>query len=310
MVRPVNHLRIMLTLLLGAFAGGVIADQTRQTLQHDGETRGYELYVPSSYTGNTRAPLLLVLHGRSGNGQRMADLTRFNARAERHGFLVLYPDGLQGQWNYLHDIPGAAAGTDDVGFLLDLVDRVASAYHVDRRKLFVTGLSNGGFMAQRLACVAENRFAAFASVAASGFAAMPDSCGGHASIDALYLHGTADSLVPWEGLGVRDTRGNQQQVTLSLTDSLKFWAGYNHCNSNVGVEEVPTTGRSPGTRVKILSAQGCYNNAEVVLYAIIDGGHNWPGVADFIPQSVAGQVNLDIHASDVIWSFFARKRHH
>ena len=72
--------------------------------------------------------------------------------------------------------------------------------------------------------------------------------------------------------------------------------------------EIPPRESSSLTRVKTFSSTNCQANAEVVLYAIMGGGHNWPGVADFIPASIAGRVNMDIHASDVIWSFFSVKQ--
>lgn len=114
----------------------------------------------------------------------------------RHGFIVAYPDSIDGRWNYLHGIPGAAAGPDDPGFLLALTDLLSETYNIDPGRRYLIGISNGGFMAQRIACDARVRFAAFASVAAGGFAALPGNCQRRAPIDALYLHGTADELAP------------------------------------------------------------------------------------------------------------------
>ncbi len=168
----------------------------------------------------------------------------------------------------------------------------------------MTGISNGGFMAQRLACEADGPFAAFASVGAGGFGVMPDICQRKRPVDALYIHGTEDRTVPWEGAGVRDGQGNQQTVALPVSASLKFWARGNGCDPNVNVRNLPAGGLSPGTRVRIFESRACTDNARVALYAVLGGGHNWPGVEGVIPPAVAGAVNLDIHASDVIWSFF------
>jgi polyhydroxybutyrate depolymerase len=291
-------------LLAGLAATQAVAEQSRRVLNHDGLSRAYNLYVPSSYDGGEALPLLLLLHGRSGNGQRMADLTSFNARAEEHGFLVAYPDSLNGAWNYLQGIPGAQAMPDDVGFLREVAAAVAIHYNVDPGRLYVAGISMGGFMAQRLACDAQNPFAAFASVAAGGYAAMPGSCANPDPVDALFVHGTADTAVPWQGLGVEDETGNRQRVTLSIANSVRFWVEHNRCASDADAYDLPPAGNSPGTRVKVVSSQGCAGDSSVVLYAVIGGGHNWPGSEGVIPPSVAGAVNLDIHASDVIWAFF------
>ncbi len=302
--------RIIILLLLGFATQNGRTDQTQLTLNHDGESRSYQLYIPSTYDKSEPAPLVMVLHGRSSNAKRMADLTRFNSRADKHGFVVVYPEGMQKQWNYLHGISGYQERPNDSDFLLKLIDVIKNEYSIDSKKIYVTGLSNGGFMAQRLACYAPHRFAAFASVAAGGYAAMPLDCENHTPVNMLYMHGTADTKVPWNGLSVKDANGELQLVTMSITGSVKFWAERNRCSPEVTSREIPPGDSSPGTRVKILSSNGCNANAEVVLYAILGGGHNWPGVPDFIPPSVAGRVNLDIHASDVIWSFFNAKQLH
>ena len=296
--------RVFCLSLVGFAATQAAAEQSRRVLNHDGISRAYNLYVPSSYDGVEAVPLLLVLHGRSGNGQRMADLTSFNQRAEEHGFLVVYPESLAGSWNYLQGIPGAQALPDDVGFLHEVAGAVAAGYNVDSGRLYVAGISMGGFMAQRLACDQSNAFAAFASVAAGGYAALPDSCANDEPVDALYVHGTADRSVPWQGLGVEDEAGNRQRVTLSIASSVKFWVEHNACASDAISFDLPPAGNSPGTRVKVVSSQGCAGDSSVVLYAVIGGGHNWPGSEGVIPPGVAGAVNLDIHASDVIWAFF------
>ncbi len=137
---------------------------------------------------------------------------------------------------------------------------------------------------------------------------MPVDCKNSTPVNILCMHGTADSKVPWNGLGIEDANGNQQRVTMSIVNSVKFLTSRNQCSPTVNAREIPSQGNSPGTYVRVFSAKKCIENAEVVLYAIIGGGHNWPGVPDIISTSVAGRVNMDIHASDVIWSFFSGKK--
>lgn len=299
------HSALFLTgLLLVAQCPAAAADALALTFEHAETTRSYRLYRPEVAAGS-RPPLLLALHGRGASGSRMAALTGFDARAARHGFVVVYPDALQGRWNYLYGIPGAADGPDDVGFLQRLTDALTRRHDVDPARRYVIGISNGGFMAQRLACTEESRFAGFASVAAGAFAALPEHCVRARPVDALYLHGTADRLVPWNGLAIENEHGERQRVTLSMSDSLRFWAQGNRCAPAVDVRDLPPSGRSPTTRVKLIESRDCAASARVALYAIIGGGHNWPGVGGSISPEIAGAVNLDIHASDVIWSFFA-----
>ena len=274
------------------------------TFEHQGVERGYRLYQPQLRDPGRAAALLVVLHGLRGSGQRVADLTSFDDRAGRHGFIVVYPDSLGSHWNYLHGVPGAFEGPDDPGFLHSLVDRLTESHNIDPRRRYVTGISNGGFMAQRMACEEESRFVGFASVAAGAYGVLPDHCERRDVVDALYLHGTADHMVPWKGKSVQTKDGENQVVSLSLGDSLKFWAERNRCAEGIDLKEIAPSGRSAETRVRVMTSRDCAEDARVGLYAIIGGGHNWPGVEGRIADAVTGRVNLDIHASDVIWSFF------
>jgi len=303
-----KNLRIIVLLLAGIAGQNTNADQIQLVLEHDGVSRAYTLYIPSSYRKDKPMPLLMALHGRPGNAQRMVDLTSFNSRADEHGFIVVYPQGIQQYWNYLHGILGYRQHPNDSDFLLRIIDAVKSEYNIDNKRVYVTGISNGGFMAQRLACYAPDKFAAFASVAAGGFAGMSVDCEENGPVNMLYMHGTADTKVPWNGLSVKDTDGNPQLVTMSIHESVNFWVDRNRCSAEVTQMEIPPLDSSALTRVKTFASTNCQTNAEVVLFAIIGGGHNWPGVADFIPAPIAGRVNMDIHASDVIWSFFSAKQ--
>lgn len=298
-------LQLIALLIAGLPSLHVQAGQSRQTLLQDGVLREYQLFIPSSYDQEKPAPLLLALHGRTGDGQRMADLTSFNSRADEHGFIAVYPDGVDKQWNYLHGISGYREQPNDSKFLLAIIAAVRNKFNINSKRIYVTGISNGGFMAQRLACYAPDKFSAFASVAAGGYAAMAIACVDGGPVNMLYMHGTADTKVPWQGLAVADAAGNRQPVTMSITGSVKFWSGRNRCSADVDSREIPVKGNSPGTRVKVLSARHCMDSAAVVLYAIIGGGHNWPGAPGIIAPAIAGEVNMDIHASDVIWSFFS-----
>jgi polyhydroxybutyrate depolymerase len=303
--RRIPCLALLLLLVAGGFSPAYAGEYQ---LTHEGIERTYDLYVPSSYRDASTAPvpLVLVLHGRSSSSRRMADITGFNTRAEQHGFIVAYPEGLDQAWNYVHDIPGYQPGPDDPDFLVKLVSVIGERYNIDIDRVYVTGISNGGFMAQRMACYAPSQFAAFASVAAGGYGAMPRRCKSYRPVNILYIQGTEDSLVPWRGLRINGQDGQPQQVTMSITDSLKFWSQRNRCAAEVVDRELVQQGNSPGTSVRVLSARDCEGEAEVTLYAILGGGHNWPGSRGVIPPRVAGRVNMDIHASDVIWAFFQR----
>jgi len=306
--KPIHRrlLRILPFLALLAGLPGVEAMDIHR-FEHESGSRTYALYVPPSYTDGASAPLVVVLHGRSGSAARMAELTGFNARAEAHGFIVAYPEGLGGAWNYVHGVSGYREGPDDPGFVLGLIATLEERYNIDTNRVYAAGISNGGFMAQRLACHAPEKFAAVASVAAAGYGAMPRTCAGRRPVSMLYIHGTEDALVRWDGLRMK-VNGIRQLVTMSVTDSVKFWSRRNRCGVEVESRRLPRKAGSPDTFVQFTSAKSCQSGAEVSLYAVIGGGHNWPGSRGVIPPSIAGRVTTDIHATDVIWSFFRRHR--
>lgn len=280
---------------------GQTAGLEPHTLTFEGLERTYLLHVPDGL--DTPAPLVLALHGRFGSGAHMATLTDFNTIADAEGFIVAYPDGVNGEWNYVRGIRGYPKAQDDTAFLIALADQIASEYPVDRARVYLTGFSNGGFMAQRVACEQRTAFAAYASVAAAGFGGMGDVCAEPSDTGApmLLINGTADTNVPWEGTGV--TRGDRTvYVTYPVPETLALWAEFNQCVSSAETSDVPVSGTSPGTSVRVLTVN-CPNDAPVVLYMVLGGGHNWPGQNDENPAY--GRVNRDIDASAEIWRFFA-----
>ncbi len=301
-----RRILVVLTLCLLAAAAAQEADLEGEVLafDHDGLTREYYLYLPPDLAPG--APLVVVLHGRGGSAEGMARLTAFDAVAARHGFAVVYPQGIDAQWNYVAGIPGYELAADDLGFLPALVEALVTAHDLDRTRVFVVGFSNGGFMAQRLACAARDVFAAFATVAAAGYAGLPEVCGPPAPVSVLMVHGTDDQVVPFGGLRA-DTERGSVMVLASVEQTVSYWAAFAGCDANATGRTVPQTGRSPGTEVQVVSVTGCPEGHEVELVVVAGGGHAWPGRPDLLPPEIAGRVNRDIDASEYVWEFFARQ---
>src|SRR5262245_14096167 len=141
------------------------------SLQMGDEVRTYRLYkakVPSK----TPMPLIFVLHGGGGSGSQMEELTRaqFNRLADKRNLLIVYPDGIGRSWNDGRSdlrVQAVQDNVDDVAFLKSLADKIAEQNSVDRRRIYSTGISNGGLMSYRLACDAADFVAAVAPVAAN-----------------------------------------------------------------------------------------------------------------------------------------------
>ncbi len=295
-------LLVLLSALLGCAAWA--QESVTETLLHDGLERDYYLHVPEGADGEPW-PLVVVLHGRGGDGPGMARLTDFDAIADEHGFIAVYPSGVEEQWNYLEDVLGYNLEADDVGFLRSLVTNLSERYSIEPTRVYVTGFSNGGFMAQRLICEAPDLFAAFASVAAAGFGGLPQVCDDPQPVALLFIHGTSDAIIPFEGLSQQGPNG-PVVVLASVADTLSFWSAYAGCGGEGSSRSLPQRGLSMGTDVRVFTLSDCPEGSELELYIVRGGGHNWPGQPGKIPEQIAGAVNQDFDAGEVIWAFFER----
>jgi polyhydroxybutyrate depolymerase len=200
-----------------ASAGGLGPGDHEGSFSYDGALRIYDLRVPPSYDGSTPTPLVVDMHGWLSNKTQQAAFSGFRALADAEGFAVAWPQGLYGapgnpeginfpagpSWN-AGFCCGQAQQDDphDVGFLRTLVEHVARRVAVDRRRVYATGLSNGGAMTQRLACEAADVFAAAAPVAFPIALVPIESCQPSRPIAVLTFQGLTDALVPYEGSGL------------------------------------------------------------------------------------------------------------
>lgn len=249
---------------LGYVAGGpasAIPGDPPGALTIGGLQRTYLVHAPA---GGAPVGLVLNLHGAGQTGGQQAALTGYDAVADQYGFVVAYPDGIDLSWA---DGRGASVpdrqGIDDVGFLAALIDRLSVEYGIPAGRVFVTGMSAGAFMANRLACDRADLISAIAPV--SGTLGMGVPCAPSRAVSVLQIHGTADQVVPYSGGGMIGRGGASEIVSAPALTGL--WAAVDRCASP------PTP--SPA-EVPRLVAAGCAGGAEVVLVSIKGGGHIWP----------------------------------
>lgn len=264
--------------------------------------RTYELFVPDMAAESELLPLLVVLHGAGGTGARTQGWLGFDELAEAAGFIVVYPDGIANNWDFGAGIPtrDGRLQVDDVGFLVWLVAELAKTHPVDTDRVYVAGMSNGALMAYRLMCSAPDTFRAAAGVAAPLYIAAARDCA-RTPQPILFMHGTADRILPWNQLRLR----SGLVVALSASESFTFWARRNGCNlSAVQVENLPDTDPNDGSTVQHLALTDCERGAEVHFYNIEGGGHTWPGHPFNIDLEL-GNLNRDIDASAIILDWFA-----
>lgn len=265
------------------------------TLRSGGMNRTYTLHVPP---GDPVA-LVLNLHGGGGTGTGQRGLTDFDAVADANGLLVAYPDGYDKSWA---DGRGASPAdrrrVDDVGFLVALAGKLQSDYNIAPGHVFATGMSNGGFMSNRLACDRADVFAAIAPVAGTLGAGV--ACHPSRPVSVLAAHGTADPLVPFTGGKVRGRGGVSRSI--AATTMVDTWRAADGCQGDPSSQVLPNVG--DGTVVHRFDSPGCAASTEVVFYRIDNGGHTWPGGKQYLPPAVIGRTSRAMDASELIAQFF------
>jgi polyhydroxybutyrate depolymerase len=270
--------------------------ETRQTIDVGGRTRSYVLYEPDGLTGEV--PLVIALHGRLGTGRGTEKLTHFEAIAAREKFLLIYPDGVKKSWNDGRGTPAEKEGVDDVGFIRALIDSAVRHCSVDPTRVYVTGISNGGFMTMRLAAELSDRIAAVAVVAAK----MDEGTMPIRPVSVLVIHGTNDPLVPFNGGSVHSNAGG---AILSHDSAIQRWVNEDGCNISP-IQRTIRDSSGDGTTVTVRDYTSGSQGTEVVSYVIRDGGHTWPGGWQYLPVFMVGKTSRNLDASAVIWDFFRR----
>lgn len=284
-----------------------LRESVEETLFHGGVERTYRLYDPASRDPETEVPLLVALHGGGGDGRSMERLTRFgfNRIADREGFLVAYPDGLDRRWRDGRGARegGAGADVDDVGFLAALIDHLAERFAVDRNRVFVTGMSNGAMMSHRFGAERPDRVAAIACVAGGVPRRLVTADLPRRRIAVLSIRGTKDPLVPWEGGAIGFGLGDLGTV-LSGPASLYFWAGR---EALPRIEPLPDGDPEDGMEVFRWTFENPGGGPPAVLLEIHGGGHTWPGGWQYLPGFLIGPTLRAFDACASIWSFFSEK---
>ncbi|MEN9826521.1 MAG: hypothetical protein RI953_2266 [Pseudomonadota bacterium] len=266
-------------------------------LTHQHKTRDYLLYTPTKYNSTTELPLVIGFHGGRTSNVIFARTTLFHRLADEQGFLVAYPNGIEGNWN---DGRGTAnPDVDDVGFVTSLIENIKAVRNVDARRVYVTGISNGGFMVQRLACESTHLIAAFSSVAGSMGTALKPKCDPSRPAAMMLIHSPEDKFVPWAGGEMKRGAGGN---ILSVPELVEFWKQKNSCTA-FKEEVVPDNGRQDGTRVFVNRHDRCKDSSEVLFYKVEGGGHTWPG-GEAQPAWLVGPTSTKINATKEIWSFF------
>lgn len=267
----------------------------------DGIRRTYIIKLPQNYYQNDSARAMVIgLHGTGGSADQFEKAYGVDQKADEAGFVAVYPDGVQKQDGLgLLKIRTWNAGTccdfamytnvNDVKFISTLIDNISSRFHINRKKVYVTGMSNGGMMAYRLASELPDKIAAAGIVSATMVA--PKDASKQGVVPIIHIHSALDTKVPFAG-----GDGIGDYIFPPVMEGINYWVNRNHCAAD------PVAEQRQG-----YTLQSWKNGAGSVLiqcYLTEDGGHAWPSSA---PQGRMGDTpSTAVNATNLIWDFFKR----
>lgn len=270
------------------------AQSAAQTLVVDGRARTYLLHRPASAPANALRALVVVLHGGFGSASHAEEKYRWDALADREGFLVAYPDGEHRAWNAGGDCCGRPSHDhiDDLGFLSALIGALVQNERIDPARVYLAGISNGAALALDYACSGTRpEIAAIGSVA-GGISA---PCEHPAPVSLLEIHGMDDRNIPLVGgAGTKGVSGVSWMPVIEAIDRFRAAAA-------CGAPAVEIRG-------EVTSRMStCAGGRSVGLVTVANAGHQWPGSGD---NGIVGRaMGLDppsaaLDATAVLWDFF------
>lgn len=273
----------------------------RFTFTHGGLKRDYLVHVPANLLTGRPAPIVMGLHGGGGGMNYQANNYGLRAKSDQAGFIAVFPNGysrfpggMLATWNAGNCCgPARDKAVDDVGFLTEVIARVVRQANGDASRVFVTGMSNGGMMAYRLACEAPQLIRGIAPVAGTDGTA---ACAPSRPTPVIHFHARDDTHVLFTGGAGKDAFRNRAAVAefTSVPATIAKWVRIN--------------GANPSAR-RVLSVPGATcdlhgpgpGGAPVKLCVTEAGGHSWPGVTSNRPGKSPSQA---ISANVVMWQFF------
>lgn len=274
-----------------------------------GVERQYRVYVPQGYDPDQAVPLVVGLHGLYGSMNDF-EVTGITAIADTAGFLVVAPQALDynslagllpGVWNagIILEIPGLGEmalneDVDDVGFLNAMIDTIKADYLVQEDRVYMAGISLGGFMTQRMSCAAPERMAAVASIMGTYSLALPP-CNPDKVLPMAHFHGTQDQVVTWDGAFIY---GNAIiPVGYSVDELISSKVDLHQANTVPLYEQWPNTNNDSFWVEHYVYTDG-NQLSKVELFKLNGGDHFW-----YNSQNTDGEIDL----ATELWKFFNRQ---
>jgi len=285
------------------------------SFEHDGIMRLYRVHLPSNYNKETPTPMVIYVHGGGGNSIT-AYREGMDKKADKHGFILAAPQGFYKakrenqkasflsermfSWNGGKWDKGECCGNaDDVGFISKMIDEIKGKFNVDEKRIYATGISNGGLMTNRLGCELSDKIAAIGTVAP---AAVESNCNPSRVLSVIDIHGTLDPANPHDGSEPRSIFDEESSgihyKRMTPYQVVDAWKKIDKCSDS------QIKGYEKGS-AKCMIYNDCESGAEVELCIVEGMGHTWPSGSQYLPLDKIGPVSYDI-SFDQIWEFFKK----
>ena len=275
----------------------------RECFEFDSKERCWLLHIPETSTYefclSNSCPLLVDVHGRTSTAAHQFNLSDYPRITDQHNAILVHPEGIDNRFN----IGWCCGDEDDVGFILELIDKIIHDRNADIDRVYVTGWSNGCYMSNELASVASHRIAAVACMA--GYTDEP-LASNYSAIPVMEIHGLADQIVPY---GSSFTTGVLLEETLEgdegAIQNMYWWSDANGCAGAVPDLETVEWDYS------VKRFTGCTNDADVVLVTMNYAQHNpylndYDGTDSPFYQAILTGNPTGIDASQMAWDFLSQ----
>tara|TARA_B100002052_G_C15809919_1_gene565387 strand:- start:326 stop:1234 length:909 start_codon:yes stop_codon:yes gene_type:complete len=294
---PIPFLLLFMLISCGNEETGFVEERV---IEHEGLERSFLIYVPTNIKEN--APLVVAIHGYTSSAKTLMGYSGINQVADKEGFLVAYPQGTKDSRDNNFFNVGYEFHSDskvnDVNFIREIVFNLTKDYKLNSKRVFATGMSNGGDMSYLLACTSSDLFTAVAPVAGVMMKDTLENCNPVKKIPIFEIHGTKDSISKFEGdMNNEDKWG----AYYDLPSTIEFWVN-KHALSEKETIQLENKNTEDGTTITFERYWSDESQREVWFYIVNDGNHTWPGMTGLFSRT----ANQDINSAEEIWKFFSK----
>lgn len=286
-----------------------------ETMQYGGIDRMYQYYIPSAFKSDSKMPVVFTFHGMGSNSKGQLGITGMLTLAEKQGFILIAPNSTRAlkdgtfvsdgksyyddttltaediQWNAGYPSKSNQAKIDDVGYVSTLIDKFVKDFNVDSKRIYATGMSNGGIFCNRLAIELSDKITAVGSVVGP-LGVYEQSIEPKTPIKVVLIMSDKDPIVPYKGW---------DKVLLSADDTIKYWTSKYNIKGEAKITELPKKVQDDPTSIFKYEFTSS-GSGQFVFYLVKGGGHAWPGGAQYLPVETIGIASQQINATEVLWN--------